>query len=164
MNHYLDCTSKPFFSLFVSLLVSYASILSRHFVCSVFEQVYFVYIYISNMYLHTSSIIYILLVLLPIAVRSLLFFNIWHSCVDVSVEENRFPISLIQSNAYYQVCPASQEHWRRFGSSEFRMHILRTSEPFVDKIIYLNHNGYVHFHNESRLTLAKSFGATHEDL
>lgn len=116
------------------------------------------------MHLNTSLIIYILVVLLPIIVHSLLFFNVWHSCVDVSVEENIFPISLIQSNAYYQVCAASQEHWRRFGSSEFRVHVLRTTEPFVDKVIYLKHNGYVHLHNESRLTLAKSFGATHEDL
>ena len=90
--------------------------------------------------------------------------NVWHSCVDVSVEENIFPISLVQSSGYYQVCPNSQEHWQRFGSSEFRMHILRTTEPFVDKYVSLTHNGYVHFHNETRLTVAKYYGAEHEDL
>ena len=42
--------------------------------------------------------------------------NVWHSCVDVAVEENIFPVSLLQSSDYYQVCPSSQEHWRRFGS------------------------------------------------
>jgi hypothetical protein len=90
--------------------------------------------------------------------------NVWHSCVDVAVEENIFPVSLLQSSDYYQVCPSSQEHWRRFGSSEFRMHILRTTEPFVDRYVSLKHNGYVHFHNETRLTVAKWYGADHEEL
>ncbi len=85
-------------------------------------------------------------------------------CVDVSLEENYFPISLIQSSNYYQVCPTQREHWRRFGSGEFRMHILRTSEPLIDKFVYLQHNGYIHFHNETRQTVAKWYGAEHEDL
>jgi len=85
-------------------------------------------------------------------------------CVDVSVEENIFPISLIQTSKYYQVCASKQEHWRRFGSSKFGMHILRTSEPLVDRYVYLQHNGYVHFHNETRQTVAKWYGAQHEDL
>jgi hypothetical protein len=113
--------------------------------------------------LRSYFILYIFFLFI-ISVHSLLFINIWHSCVDVSVEENIFPISLIQSSGYYQVCPTSQEHWRRFGSSQFRMHILRTTEPYIDKYVYLQHNGYVHFHNETRLTLAKWYGASHEDL
>jgi len=103
-------------------------------------------------------------ILFTISVHSIIFVNIWDRCIDVSVDENIFPISLIQSSEYYQVCTTQQEHWRRFGQSEFRMHILRTSEPFVDKYVYVKHNGYVHFYNESRLTVAKWYGAEHEDL
>jgi hypothetical protein len=101
---------------------------------------------------------------LTLSVHSILFINIWNLCVDVAVEENAFPASLIQSSDYYQVCPSREEHWRRFGSSAFRMHILRTSDPLIDKHVYLQHNGYVHFHNESLVTVAKWYGAKHEDL
>ena len=101
---------------------------------------------------------------LILSVHSILFVNVWYSCVDVSVEKNIFPISLIQSSKYYQVCAPDKEHWRRFGSSQFRVHILRKSEPLVDKYIYLQHNGYAHFHNETKITAAKWYGAGHEDL
>lgn len=116
-----------------------------------------------NSHLQFYVIIYVIY-FFTISVHSLIFINVWHSCVDVSVEENIFPISLIQSNKYYQVCLDSQEHWRRFGSSQFRMHILRTSEPLVDKYVYLQHNGYAHIHNESLVTVAKWYGAEHIDL
>jgi len=99
-----------------------------------------------------------------ISVRSIIFINLWDKCVDVSVDKNIFPVSLVQSSSYYQVCATLEDHWRRFGPSLFRMHILRTSEPFIDKYVYLQHNGYVHLHNESRITLAKWYGAEHEDL
>ncbi|CAF2561273.1 unnamed protein product [Rotaria sp. Silwood2] len=102
--------------------------------------------------------------LFTISVDSILFLNFWHSCVDVSVEENIFPISLIQSSEYYQVCPSARDHWRRFGSSVFRMHILRTSEPLIDKYVDIYHNGYVHFHNETRTTVVRRYGTEHEDL
>lgn len=90
--------------------------------------------------------------------------NFWNVCVDVSVEENIFPISLIQSSTYYQVCPSHREDWRRLGTSQFRMHILRTSEPLVDKYIDLYHNGYVHLHNETRALVVKRYGLEHEEL
>jgi len=116
------------------------------------------------MHLNAYLRYYFLLVFFTISVHSLIFVNLWHSCVDVSVEENIFPISLVQSADYYQVCTASKEHWRRFGSSDFRMHIVRTTEPFVDHYIYLHHNGYAHLHNETRVSVAKWYGAAHEDL
>ena len=96
--------------------------------------------------------------------HSIIFVNLWDSCVDVSVTANSFPLSLIQSSKYYQVCTTTREHWRRFGSSLFRLHILRTSEPFVDKYIDVLHNGYVHLHNESYATVAKWYGASHEEF
>ncbi|UJR21152.1 hypothetical protein I4U23_024251 [Adineta vaga] len=99
-----------------------------------------------------------------ISVNSVIFVNLWNTCVDVSVEENIFPISLIQSSDYHQVCPSREEHWRRFGSSLFRMHILRTAEPLIDRYIELQHNGYVHLHNESKITVAKWYGAEHQEL
>ncbi|CAF1140910.1 unnamed protein product [Adineta steineri] len=102
--------------------------------------------------------------LLTLSVHSIIVVNLWNACLDVSVEKNVFPISLIQSSDYYQLCPSQEQHWRRFGSSEFRMHILRTSEPLVDKHISLQHNGYVHFHNETRTTVARWYGADHEEL
>lgn len=112
---------------------------------------------------HHYFIVYILLILIS-SVRSIIFVNVWNKCVDVTVEENGFPLSLIQTPEYYQVCGGSQAHWRRFGSRLFRMHIMRTSEPVVDKEIVLQHNGYVHLHNDTRLTVAKWYGAQHEDL
>jgi hypothetical protein len=115
------------------------------------------------MHFNSHFIIYIVF-LFTISVHSLIFINVWDTCVDVAVEENIFPISLIQSSEYYQVCADSEEHWRRFGPSSFRMHVRRTSEPIVDKVIYLQHNGYAHFYNESRITVAKWYGAAHEDL
>ena len=111
-----------------------------------------------------SYLILFIFCLLTLSIHSLIFVNVWHSCVDVAVQENIFPISLIQSFDYYQVCPGHQEHWRRFGSSSFHMHILRTSEPLVNKSVYLQHNGYIHFHNETKQTVAKWYGAEHEDL
>ena len=118
-----------------------------------------------HFYSHLQSyfIIYIIFIC-TISVHSIIFVNLWESCVDVAVEENIFPISLIQSNEYYQVCASEQEHWRRFGSSSFRMHIKRTSEPLLDKYIDLQHNGYAHLYNETRVTFAKSYGAGHEEL
>lgn len=110
----------------------------------------------------SKSIFVILLV--TISVESIYFFNAGDYCVDVSVARNSFPVSLIQTSEYAQVCRLLEAHWRRFGSGEFRMHILRTAEPTIDKVIYLNHNGYVHFYNESRLTVAKWYGAEHEEL
>ena len=114
-------------------------------------------------HIQSYSIIYCLF-LCTISVRSIIFVNVWSVCVDVSVTENGFPISLIQSTSYYQVCPSVREHWRRFGSSIFRMYIIRTSEPLVDKYIDLQHNGYVHFHNETLSTVAKWYGAGHEEF
>jgi hypothetical protein len=111
-----------------------------------------------------SYFIIFLFFFLTLSVHSIIFVNLWNICVDVSVEENIFPISLIQSSDYYQVCPSQDEHFRRFGPSQFRMHILRTSEPFIDKYVYLQHNGYAHFHNETRITFAKWYGADHEEL
>jgi hypothetical protein len=116
-----------------------------------------------NPHLRFYFIIFLLLIFTS-SVHSIIFINAWDTCVDVSVEENIFPISLIQSSEYYQVCPTRQDHWRRFGSSEFRMHILRKSEPVIDKVVYLQHNGYVHFYNESRQTVAKWYGAAHQEL
>ena len=107
----------------------------------------------------------LLLLLLAVrSVRSILFINRWNTCVDVAVESNAFPLSLIQSSDFYQVCQSGEEHWRRFGSAVFRMHILRKSPPLVDKYVHLQHNGYVHLHNETFVTVAKWYGATHEDL
>lgn len=106
----------------------------------------------------------LLLLALVASVHSIFFFNRWTSCVDVSVERNFFPLSLIQSSAYDQICPSADGHWRRFGALPFRMHILRTAEPLIDKYIELQHSGYVHFHNETRFTVAKVYGAAHEDL
>ena len=117
-----------------------------------------------NLMSQLRSAALLLLVLVVVSVHSILFFNRWSSCVDVSVERNFFPLSLIQSSDYHQVCPSSDEHWRRFGALPFRMHIMRTSEPRVDKYIELQHSGYVHFHNETRFTVAKVYGAAHEDL
>lgn len=116
------------------------------------------------MYAKCSLQIFVLLVFCFISVRSIYFFNVWHSCLDVAVETNVFPVSLIQTSKYYQVCPGGKEHWQRFGSTEFRMHIIRTTEPLVDKYVYLQHNGYIHFHNETKQTIAKWYGAEHEDL
>jgi len=114
-------------------------------------------------HLQSYFIIYIFF-LFTISIHSIIFINVWDLCVDVSVEKNIFPISLVQASTYYQVCRAREEHWRRFGSSEFRMHILRTSEPFIDKYVDIQHNGYVHLYNETRLTVAKWYGAEHEEL
>ncbi|CAF1524445.1 unnamed protein product [Rotaria magnacalcarata] len=102
--------------------------------------------------------------LLTLSVHSVIFVNVWNTCVDVSVEENIFPLSIIQSSKYFQVCVGQTEGWNRFGSSLFRMHILRTSEPYIDRYVELKHNGYVHLHNETRLTVARWNGAQHEDL
>ena len=113
--------------------------------------------------IQSYSIVYFFL-LCTISVHSIIFVNIWNTCVDVSVSENSFPISLIQSSSYYQVCASKRGHWRRFGSSTFRMHILRNSEPLVDRYIDLQHNGYVHLHNETLTTVAKWFGAAHEEF
>lgn len=162
MTHYLDYTSEVFFFFFFSSYVGLQLRFNSFSFCMISIRNSPFHLY-CNMLYNTYLIIYILL-LLPLIGHSLLFFNVWHSCVDVSVEENYFPVSLIQSSVYYQVCASSQEHWRRFGSSQFRMHILRTTEPMVDKVLYIQHNGYVHFHNESRLTVAKWYGATHEEL
>lgn len=116
------------------------------------------------MYFNSPCLIIYCLFLLTVSVQSIIFVNLWNSCVDVAVEENTFPFSLVQSSDYYQVCPARDEHWRRFGSSVFRMHILRTSEPTIDRYIHIQHNGYAHLHNETRLTVAKWYGADHEEL